>query len=363
MLSAHASLAVQFASLQTSGAELLLRARSGSHAYGLAMPGSDEDERGVFVLPARCYAELVAPPTQISDAKGDVVYHSVRRVFELLADSNPGMIELLYTPDDCILIKDPRLQALFDRREWALSQSLVHSLLAYAQGQIKKARGQNKWINQPQPENPPEPEQFCHVLPANAIKPGRAKPISELTIPLSECHVARVEHGGHLYRLYHVGSEARGVFRGGAPVCESIPIEIEQSSYLGLLMFNEQGFQRAKVDHQNYWHWRRERNPARWQQQDSGELDFDAKNLMHCLRLLHSAKHLVDHGAPLVRVDAVLRTELLAVRQGQFSYAELVERAGAMSVYCQERIQHCALPIQLDIERLHGWYAEIVEPW
>ena len=349
--------AMQALALEHS-AELHCRLRSGSHAYGLAGPHSDLDERGIYIVPPERYAGLGAIPNQISDAKGDHVYYSLRRVVELIAESNPTLMEIIFTPEDCILACSTVLQPLFSAKALMVSQALVRAKLGYAMGQIKKARGQKKWINQPQPETAPTAQQFCHWLPASidaagGALPGRPKPLTELPVPLEYCHVARVEHAGHWYRLYHLGAHARGVFRGGGlPVCESITKELEASSYLGLLMFNEQGFQRAKLDHHNYWRWRDERNDARWLAQEHGQLDYDAKNLMHCMRLLFSARNVLEHGAPLVRVCGEIQTELLAIRAGQFSYKALIQRADALVAECEVSLTTSKLPEQVDLNLL-----------
>jgi uncharacterized protein len=334
------------------GAQLHCRLRSGSHAYGLAGAHSDVDERGIYLVPPIRYAGFREIPNQISDAKGDQVYYSLRRVIALIAESNPTVVELIFTPQDCILANSEVMQPLFSAKLQIVSQALVRANLGYAMGQIKKARGQNKWINQPQPESPPTAQQFCHWLAAsNAAEtlPGRPKPLAQLPVPLEHCHVARVEHAAHWYRLYHLGVSARGVFRGGGlPVCESIPKQIEGSSFIGFLMFNEQGFQRAKLDHHNYWRWRAERNDARWLAQERGQLDYDAKNLMHCMRLLFSAQHVLEHGVPLVRVAGQIQAELLAIRSGAFSYTDLMQRANALVSTCEAALLTSKLPEQVD---------------
>jgi predicted nucleotidyltransferase len=346
------------------GAQLHCRLRSGSHAYGLAGPQSDVDERGIYIVPPDRYAGLSAIPNQISDAKGDHVYYSLRRVVELIAESNPTLMEIIFTPPDCILACSSVLQPLFSAKSQLLSQALVRAKLGYAMGQIKKARGQNKWINQPQPEAAPTAQQFCHWLPASIdatdALPGRPKPLALLPVSLEHCHVARVEHAGHWYRLYHIGPEARGVFRGGGmPVCESIAKAIETSSYLGLMMFNEQGFQRAKLDHHNYWRWREERNDARWLAQEHGQLDYDAKNLMHCMRLLFSARNVLEHGAPLVRVAGDIQAELIAIRTGQFSYKALIQRADSLVAECEAAMAASKLPEQVDLNLLNQVFWQV----
>ena len=76
------------------------------------------------------------------------------------------------------------------------------------------------------------------------------------------------------------------------------------------------GWKQALVDHNNYWAWRRERNDARWQQQERGELDFDAKNMMHTVRLLLSGRSLMQNGHPIVRFEGEELALLLSIRRG-----------------------------------------------
>lgn len=368
-MQAHPAIATAFLALAPLEPVLLLRLRSGSHAYGLAHAESDEDERGVFFVPDRHYGALSAVPDQVSDAKHDHVYYSLRRLFTLLLDANPGAVEMIAAPLDTHIACDPRLAALWDAADLFITQALVRAHVGYAQGQIKKARGQNKWINHPQPDARPSALGFCHWIPnpANGLNqavaglPGRTLPMARLPVALAHCHVARVDHAGHCYRLYHLGPDARGVFRGGEgeeglPVCESIAKSVEESGFLGLMVYNDAGYQRAKLDHQNYWQWRRERNESRWRQQARGELDFDAKNMMHCVRLLKSAEHMLDHGTALVRVDSANRAELLAIRNGEHGFDALVASTQAQTLRVQQKLVSTKLPPDIDHARVRRLY-------
>src|ERR1700728_1611151 len=147
--------------------------------------------------------------------------------------------------------------------------------------QIKKARGQNKWINNPKPKAAPRKEDFCYVIPKARLAlldapPCRPVPLNQIGWELTQYHAARLEHVPDTYRLYHYGSNARGTFRGDVLVCESIPEPDEASRFAGLLVFNEQAWKQSFTEHQNYWGWRKNRNDARWEQQEAGQLDYDA---------------------------------------------------------------------------------------
>lgn len=346
---------------------LLFEAVAGSQAYGLAMADSDLDLRGVYAMPAASYLSLTAPPAQIHDDRHNQVYYSLRRLMELLAAGNPNMIELLHTPSDCVRFQSPIWTRLQAQREEFISQRSVESLIGYAQGQISKARGQNKWINQPQPEAAPTPTDHCYYLPTDAATQGgpplRPLALDQAGIDLQRHHAARVEHAHDLYRLYDYGDAARGVFRQGQLVCESIPLDDERARFAGLLLYNRQGYERALADHQNYWTWRRERNPARWQLQDAGELDYDAKNLMHTLRLLRSAQQMIDHGEPLVRVDAATREYLLAIRAGKHDYASLSAEAQRLVAQCRQALATSALPAHCPVTLADRLLREMTADW
>ena len=76
--------------------------------------------------------------------------------------------------------------------------------------------------------------------------------------------------------------------------------------------------------HKNYWPWRRERNDARWQQQERGELDFDAKNMMHTVRLLLSGRSLMESGKPMVRFEGEQLALLMSIREGRRTFDEIM---------------------------------------
>lgn len=193
--------------------------------------------------------------------------------------------------------------------------------------------------------------------------PFRPVPLAEADVDLDECHASSVEHMADVFRLYHYGSSARGVFRGGEVVCESIPIEDEWDRCIGLLIYNRNAHERAVRDHRNYWTWRNNRNEQRWVRQESGELDYDAKNMMHMFRLMLSAEHILTEGCPLVRFSGEKLTNLKAILKGEFSYESLIEEADTLSSRLETLYEKSRLPERPDHDKAEELLQSVTREW
>jgi uncharacterized protein len=347
---------------------ILFECVAGSRAYGTSTAASDEDIRGMFAIQAAAYLDLARPPDQVGDERGNVVYYSLRRVVELLTQANPNILELLFMPSDCVLKSSPEMEALVSHRHLFISKQCADTHAGYAMSQIRKAKGQNKWVNNPRPVSPPAKEDYCYIVPwrsenASDCPPARPIALKEIGWSLSEYHAARLEHGNDTYRLYHYGKCAKGVFRGGMLACESIPKEDEKTHFAGLLLYSEQAWKQALLEHQNYWAWRRERNDARWQQQERGELDFDAKNMMHTVRLLLSGRSIMESGQPIVRFSGDPLSLLMSIRAGQRTFEEIMAIAEGLVSDCERLKAQSGLPNVCDPARATGLLHKITNEW
>jgi hypothetical protein len=350
---------------------ILLRVVSGSRAYGLATAQSDTDERGVFALPMRDFVALSAPIEHLQDQRGDVVFFGLRKFLALASAANPSALELLFAPADTVLHSTSAALLLLQRRELFVTQRCLDSHVGYARAQIQRARGVNKWINNPQPEALPRREAFCFVIdgpwpgqaPLGTQMPMRPRPLAETGIDLRHYHCAALERVPRTFRLYWYGTGAKGVFRDGNLVCESIPVEDERVRLRGLLIFDQAGYEKARNDHANYWQWRRSRNEARWSTQERGDVDYDAKNMMHTFRLLLAAESILQRGEVRVRFDGADRDFLLSVRAGAFGYEELVARAEEKVCALEAAQPQCGLPSEPDEAMVDGLLREVLAHW
>lgn len=311
-----------------AGSKILMRCISGSNAYGTNLPTSDIDHRGIFSLPKSAYLTLTEPPTQVSCEKQDETLYSLKRFFQLAMDVNPNIVELLHVPQDCLLTTSPAYEHLRKNASLFLSRKAIHTFSGYAYAQIKKSTGQNKRVMNPQPETPPKKIDFCYLMTNTSDgMPFRPTPIPA-SEDLQEFHVAAVERIPNTFRLYYYGKGSKGVFRGENEqlVCESIPMEDEQRRFAGIMTFNEHEYEKALKEWNQYWEWMRLRNPNRWKDQESGKTTYDCKNIMHCFRLLYSAKSILEGNGVVVRVPEPYRSFLMDIRNGKFEHDYLMEK-------------------------------------
>ena len=343
---------------------VIYRVLSGSHSYSLNIDSSDRDYKGIFIIPPEKYLSLQETIEQVNDARNDVSYYSLRRFLELASTANPNIIEMLYVDKEYHQTVSPEMNLLLSNRSIFISKKCVDPHLRYAEAQIKKAKGRNKWVNNPQPVDPPKRTDYCWITPVDAESQLRPVAVKDLSIDFGQYEVSSLEHHKGVYRLYKVGEGARGVFaEDGQIKCQSIPKEYEVTRLAGLLTVNEEAFQRALKDHKHYWQWTLNRNENRWQQQETGELDYDAKNMMHTIRLLYSGINILKNGEPLVSFSGDKREFLLGIRSGKFSYDELLGKAESLAEEMKALNKKTQIPEAVDVDKIDQLHLEIYELW
>lgn len=346
------------AELETCG-RLIFKCLAGSHAYGTAIETSDEDYRGIYRNPQGEYLMLAEPSQQIANEKQDIVYYSLKRFIELASACNPNIIELLYMPEDCIKLKTPTMQMLLENRDLFLSKKAFHSFSGYAYSQIHKAKGQNKRVNNPKPESPPQKSDFCYLI-QNGEFPSR--PV-KCKLQLEEYHAAQLEHTTNVFRLYFYGAKAKGVFRGeDTVVCESIPKDDEWKRFKGLLLYNQQEYERELKEWSQYWEWKKNRNEARWinQEQQDVAIRYDQKNMAHCVRLLLSTESILNGNGPIVRLEGENLTFVKGVRAGEFKYEDIMSDVESRMIKLKALYETSILQHSINNKKIEELYRSLI---
>lgn len=301
---------------------ILFEAISGSQAYGLATRESDTDIKGVFYLPKEMfYGNLFID--QVNDDSNDTVYYEIGKYIGLLVKNNPNILELLCTPEQHVLYKHPLMDTI--KPADFLSKLAKETFAGYAMTQVKKAKGLNKKFNNPVAEERRTVLDFCFILSGN------------ITVPVSEwlnkenkqqvyCGLAKLDHAKGLFALYYDESGAyKGIVKDEASNevrCSSIEKEAQLITYL---FFNQEAYTAHCKRYSEYWTWVEKRNEQRYKGNQEHGKGYDAKNMMHTIRLLQQVKDLFTTGT--LEVVRPNRDELLRIKTGARSYDSLLEYA------------------------------------
>lgn len=333
---------------------LIFEAIVGSKAYGLDNARSDTDIKGVFVLPKEKFYGLEYIG-QVNNESNDIVYYELKRFVELLSKSNPNILEMLYTPDSCVLLKHPIMEML--KPEMFLSKLCEETFANYAFTQVKKAYGLEKKIVQPVEEERKSVLDFCFVyenkdaIPLNIL-------LNEKELEQSKMGLASISHLRDCYNLYYSNEyNYSGVMKKETAndVClSSIP---KGEKPIGILYFNKDGYSVYCKQYKEYWDWVAKRNEDRYNTTMEHGKKYDSKNMMHVFRLLLVAKEIALEGK--VNVFRKDRDFLLAIKEGKFEYDDLVQQATTLKEELPLLYQQSTLIDEPDVTSINDMLVEM----
>lgn len=352
----------------------------GSHAYGTNLPTSDTDYAGVFVqnldsILGMSYVE------QVNDDNNDTVIYELRRFLELLAKNNPTILELLNTPEDCVIYKDPAFDVIFENRDKFLTKVCSQSFGGYAVAQIKKAKGQDKKQNwEKEKVTRKEVLDFVYVVEGEKSIPW--KEWCDGRFDEKFCGVVNVPNARDTYALFYdmdahmafselVPESSREVYKNtrkemGLPmglgykglvkVGEGDNASISNSLRLSSIpkgekpicniIYNKDGYTQHCKDYKSYQTWLEERNEQRWVDVKTHGQKIDGKNMMHCRRLMDMAREIAEGKGIIVRRPNA--QELIDIRQGKIDLQSLIDHVEDEIKSVDELYKNSTLPDSVD---------------
>jgi len=117
---------------------------------------------------------------------------------------------------------------------------------------------------------------------------------------------------------------------------------------LAIVKFNKEEYKQTKEKWKQYWDWKENRNEVRSELEE--KYGFDCKHAMHLVRLLRLGEEILTEG--IVRVRRPDAEELLSIRNGAWSYEELVNYAEGKDKLIKEVLyKKTDLPKKINIHR------------
>ena len=354
----------------------------GSHAYGTNIPTSDTDYSGVFVQNLDSILGI-SYVDQINDDKNDIVIYELRRFLELLAKNNPTVLELLNTPEDCVIYKHPLFDKILENKDNLLTKICANSFGGYAKEQISKAKGQNKKQNWEKDKvTRKDVLDFCYVIEGEKSIPWKVwnedfqydeKFIGIVNVPnardiyavyfdeiahmcFSESVPENVRESAKYLRKeseLSMGFGYKGLIKTGEGATSAESNQLRLSSIpkgetpICIITYNKDGYTQHCNDYKSYQTWLDQRNEQRWVDVESHGQKIDGKNMMHCRRLMDMAREIAEGKGIVVRRPNA--QELIDIRQGKVDLQTLIDHVESEIKEIDLLYKNSTLPDKVDM--------------
>jgi predicted nucleotidyltransferase len=377
---------------KSPGARPLYLVVRGSHAYGTNVPTSDTDYAGVFIQSEDDILGLKYKE-QVNDDSNDTVIYELRRFLGLLGTNNPTVLELLNTPEDCVIYKDPVFDFILENREKFITKLCANSFGGYAKQQISKAKGQNKKQNWEKDKvTRKDVLDFVYVIEGEKSIPWKVWN-EDYNYEEKFIGVVNVPNARDIYAVYF-DEVARDMFSENEPedmrnlliklrkelgqpmgfgykglVKSGEGLNVAESNQLRLssipkgetpicnIIYNKDGYSQHCKDYHSYEEWLENKNDARWVDVKSHGQKIDGKNMMHCKRLMGMAREIAEgKGIVVRRPDAEY---LISIRKGEVDLQTLIDDVETEIKEIDRLFSESNLPDSVDMEFIHNLIVKI----
>jgi len=312
---------------------LIVKHLAGSHSYGTNIETSDIDYRGIFVANP---VNIRTPFFSIKEAKDyseeDTVIYELNQFMKLAVDCNPNVLETLHVDEKHITFTSPAYELLRSYAPKLLCSKIAFTTTGYATSQLHRIKGHNKWLVNPQPKSPPVQTTYVSNFYSFTYKKLLKFDIRDYY----ENH-RLIPYIGDTYGLYQCdGYTPFNIDTGNLNTTYNGNIHDINGIPLFVVKFNRDEFQTDFNKWNQYWDWKLNRNPTRSKMED--DFGFDCKHAMHLVRLLRIGEEVLTTGKyNVLRSDA---DELLDIRNGKWTYNELLEYAEEKNRYIKDVLYH-----------------------
>jgi hypothetical protein len=278
----------------------------GSRAWGVEDAGSDEDHRGVFVLPVAWMTGLVDPPLDLVSGDGSTIRWEVGKAVRQALRADPNTLEMLFTSP---VASDEMGAWLIDVRDAFPSLEIYGSFGRYALSQLERLEH-----NQRLADHRAQVLGWLRDDPDLDLDRTAARLAESASIAAPSRDDAQRRARDYVKQLY------RSMFDQGLLIT---------ADWAGLVEFaRERGH---------------DFEPPR---------DLRPKNAYNLIRLLDVAIRWLTTGRPELRVPDELRADLRAIKHGEVPIADVLARARSMTPALETARADSPLPKHSDIARV-----------
>ena len=330
---------------------------TGSRAYGTNTPTSDWDCRGVYSNDLRDVLSLFPQDNEVSIEGQDHKLMELRKFLKLLKDANPNILEQIFIEERFWKYCHPVFKKyVVDRRQMFLSKKVMYTFTGYAAAQLHRMKSHKKWIANPHSETPPRLWNYLRFIDVGGLERVPEKDL------LMNSSATKIDHTHYKLYVDDLGRLKKGFLFEDSLNPSFIDIDERKLredgiQFQGTVILNIDQFQADLGKWKKYWEWKKNRNEERAVLEEKHAVD--TKHAYHLIRLCRMAKEILSQGKCIVfRPDA---EELLAIRNGAWSYEKIVEYAENMDAEVKVLAESSILPYGVDQRLVDDLYVEMVE--
>jgi len=357
----------------------ILLTLAGSRAYGLHTEESDVDVKGVCIPPAiyltgcfkrfdqadkpshmEPFTSLLSPDLRaaVEHEKLEGTVYAIQKFMKLASDANPNILDVLFCRDSEVLFQTDAGKTLRENREMFISKKAFYTFRGYAKSQLSRILTHRAWLLSPV-ETKPQRADFGLSEDKRSLRTYRE---SKSAIrkrmdqwawdfgDLPDSEIIRLKSVLSDTVADMVTSDSDEWARAG----RSLGMTDELLEKLQA----ERAYDQAMQNWKQYQDWKRRRNPKRAAME--AESGYDRKHAMHLVRLYRTGAELLSTGK--VNIWREDRDELLAVRNGAYSYDEMMSLVKKEDDTLQElvRTNVCVVPNKPDREKIEQLCSRLV---
>jgi len=345
----------------------------GSRAYGTNLDETADYDRAGVMIPDKSYFYGLEKFEQFQGfPEKDRTIYDIRKATKLIAENNPNMLDLLFSPERCLITTSKYWQTMKDNAHLFISKRARMTFSGYAVAQLQRIKTHRRFLLNPLTV---KPTRETYGLKATSIFPtAQLKAIVYSTLGDFLIHEEKENFLSELddiYADYIIPLFGRYIKEDRKTLAlEYLQLGIKSNANtlksLGASYIKDEFLEEAEKELRYYYaskeweqfeQWKKHRNKSRAELEI--KFGYDTKHAMHLCRLYRMGKEILETGK--VNVDRTLidAEELRDIRRGAWTYDHLEEYSHSMDKELETLYKTSTLQKSPQISKINELLVEI----